>query len=349
MTPSRCATAPSPRRPVLQVILTLASAMMILLASLVFPLAPSVTEAKTPEAMATAESTPMASPAAGGTSVTIFTWECVSATLTGQPMSYYLGEEQCEGVKLDVVFDVTDDAGTQQTPSVENGRQVDGLVGEIAIEQTLPDGYENPAIFCTPVDGQSGEGITGSGNAVTLPADQDRNYQCSFFNIPAGVSATGTGDVWVDTYVCASTPPADSTYAWYHQNCRTRQDGATFTLNTPGGETDVSTGDVLDGAASMRGLEPGNYFLDETGIIPNYQIGAVFCAEIGKVDIPGPAQMMRQDVDGTTITAPVTADMLFYCQWYHVPADPDATPVSGESWRHFGIAPRETGTLLLAA
>lgn len=314
---------------------------IILLTGMVLP--PSAA-ADMPEATATAGSTAVAT----GASITIFSWECVSGTLTGQPMSYYQGEDQCEGVKLDVVFDVTDDTGTQQTQSAKNGSQVEGLVGEVTLEETLPDGYESPAIFCTPLNGQSGQEINGSGNAVTLPANLDDAYQCSFYNIPTGVSATGTGDVWVDTYVCASMPQPDSTYAWYHQNCTTRQNGATFVLNAPGGDTELTTGDVLDGAATMRGLEPGEYALDEKVAIPDYEIGAVFCAEIGKADIPGPAQMMQQEMDGTAIPAPVTADMLLYCQWFHVPTGTSATPVSG-SFRQAGVALREAGALLLAA
>jgi hypothetical protein len=206
----------------------------------------STTEA--PGATANTQSTPVGTANAVGMSVTIYKWECVSGTLTGQPMSYYQGEDQCEGEKLDVVFDVTDDNGTQQTTSAKGGRQVDDLVGQVTVKEILPANYETPAIFCMPLNGQPGREITGSGNAVTLPADRDGAYQCSFYNIPSGVSATGTGDVLVYTYVCVSTPPPDSTYAWYHQNCTTRQNGATFVLNTPGADTELTAGDVLDGA-----------------------------------------------------------------------------------------------------
>lgn len=339
MTTQFCPTRHSSRVSMPTMVLTVVG-VMVLLAGVVLP--PS-TGAQTPEA--TAGSTPVSS----GSSITMFSWECVSGTLTGQPLSYYMGEDQCEGVKLDVVFNVTDDTGTQQLQAAKTGSQVDGLVGEVTIEEILPDGYENPAIFCMPRTGQAGQQVDGSGTAVTLPADLDEAYQCSFFNIPAGVSATGTGDVWVDAYVCASTPPQDSTYAWYHQNCATRQSGATFALNTSGGNTELTTGDVLEGAATTRGLEAGTYALDETVTIPDYQIGAVFCAEIGKADIPGPAQMGEQEIDGTGITAPVTADMLFYCQWFYVPTGPSATPVTGRSGHQIGLVPREAGALLVAA
>jgi hypothetical protein len=99
----------------------------------------------------------------------------------------------------------------------------------------------------------------------------------------------------------------------------------------------------------MRGLEPGSYSLDETVMMPSHQIGAVFCAEIGKTEIPGPAQMMLQQLDGTTLSAPVTADMLFYCQWYHVPTGTSVTPVPPGYWGQFGVWPGEAGALVLAA
>lgn len=277
-------------------------------------------------ASGTAESTPMATPAVDGISVTIFSWECVSGTLTGQPMSYYQGEEQCEGEKPDVVFDVTDAHGTQQTTSVEDGRHIDGLVGEVTIREHLPADYELPAIFCSPLTGQPGQELAGSGDFITLPPRADGEYQCSFYNIPSGTSATGTGDVLVYTYACASTPPPKSNYAWYFQNCTGRQNGASFVLDTPDADIHTTSGDVLDGAVTMRGQPPGEYSLTETATVPNYETGAVFCAVIGKAEIPGPAQMMPQQVRDNSISAPVTADTLFYCQWYHVPAGSMASP-----------------------
>lgn len=290
--------------------LAIAFAVLALLGNLVsFPL----------PAAATGQSTPMATPDAAGTSVNIYTWECVSGTLTGQPMSYYEGEEQCEGAKLDVMFDVTDDTGTQQITSLKAGRQVDGLVGEVTIREILPDDYENPAIFCSPLSGQPVQELTGTGDSITLALGADNDYQCSFYNIPSGISATGTGDVLVYTYRCDSVPPPNSTYAWYHQNCTTRQNGAGFRLDTPDADIDVAAGAVLDGAVTMRGLEPGDYALTETEMLPSYETSAVFCAEIGKAEIPGPAQMTPQQLSDNSISAPVTADTLFYCQWYHVP------------------------------
>ena len=261
----------------------------------------------------------MAPANANGISVTIFAWECVAGTLTGQPLGYYQGELQCEGEKIDVVFDVTDDNGNRQTTSVEDGSHIDNLVGQVTITEIVPEDYETPAVFCTPLAGQPGEVITGSGTAVNLPTGEGDGYQCSFYNIPSGLSATGTGDVLVYTYACASTPPPNSTYAWYFQNCTTRQNGATFVLDTPDADIESNAGDSLSGAVTMRGLKVGDYSLTETVMMPNHEIGAVFCAEIGKAELPGPAQMKPQSLNGDTIFAPVTADKLFYCHWYQVP------------------------------
>jgi hypothetical protein len=315
---------------------------MILLGSLVFPLSLSTASAdltrqaaqpasaaSTPEApgaTANTQSTPVGTANAVGISVTIYTWECVSGTLTGQAMSYYQGEDQCEGEKLDVVFDVTDDNGTQQTSSAKGGSQIDGLAGQVTIEQILPADYETPEVFCAPLTAQPGEEIPGSDGSITLPSGADDDYQCSFFNIPSGVSATGTGDVLVYTYACASTPPSKSNYAWYFQNCTMRQNGASFVLDTLDTGIETTAGDTIDGAVTMRGLEIGDYSLTETATVPDYETGAVFCAVIGKTEIPGPAQMMPQQVRDDSISAPVTGDTLFYCQWYHVPMSPAASP-----------------------
>ena len=291
------------------------------------PVQPSTRESATELETATAPATPMDPLNPYGASVRIHAWECVSGTLTGQPMSYYLGKDQCEGQKPDVVFVVTDDDATLQTTSEQGGRQVDDLDGPILIEETLPAGYETPAIFCSSLGGQPGEVITGSGTAVNLPPGADDDYQCSFYNIPSDLSATGTGDVLVYTYACASAPPPNSTYAWYFQNCAARQNGATFVLDTPDVDIETNAGDSINGAVTMRGLKVGNYSLTETEMVPNHESGAVFCAEIGKADLPGPAQMMPQPLSGNTIAAPVTADKLLYCQWYHVPTTSAYTPI----------------------
>ncbi len=276
----------------------------------------------TPEsarAAATAQASPMSQSNADGISVRTYMRECMPGTLTGQPMSYYLGEDQCEGEKLDVVFDVTDENGTMQAISEKGGRQIDHLVGQVTIREILPEGYETPAIFCTSLTHPPGQELTGSGDSVTLLPGTNVDYQCSFYNIPSGLSPTGTGDLLVYTYECASTPPANSTYAWYFQNCRTRQNGATFVLDTPDAAIEANAGESINGAVTMRGLNVGEYPLTETVVVPTHEIGAAFCAEIGKTELPGPAQMTPQPINGNTISAPVTADMLLYCHWYHVP------------------------------
>lgn len=269
-----------------------------------------------------------------GMSVTIYKWQCPNGTLTGQASSYYSAE--CATEQAGVPFEVTDTSGTQQTTSDTNGRQIDGLYGEVTIKEMIPTGYSNPAIFCQLLNGQPGQEITGSGDSVTVPPSADDDYQCWFYNIPdmgGGPTNVGNGDVMVYKFECATTPPANSAYAWYFQNCTTPMNGVTFVLDVPdpGFDIQTNTGDSINGAVMMGGVNAGTYPLTET-VPATHQIGAVFCATIAKTAIPSPGDFSMQSVNGSSITATVTADMLFYCNWYNVPLDTQGTTVTIYKW-----------------
>ncbi len=269
-----------------------------------------------------------------GMSVTIYKWECPSGTMLGQAMSYY--EAECATEQPNIPFEVTDASGTQQTTSDTNGRQIDGLYGEVTIKEIIPIGYSDPAIFCQLLNGQPGQEITGTGDSVTVPPSADDDYQCWFYNIPEGgmgPTNTGPGTVMVYKYECATTPPPNSDFAWYFQNCQTAMNGVTFVLDRPDPEFDVqtNTGDSINGAVMMGGVESGSYPLTET-VPATHQIGAVFCATIGLSDLPTPGDFAMQPVNGSSITATVVADMLFYCNWYNVPVAGDGTSVTIYKW-----------------
>src|SRR5690606_394837 len=100
---------------------------------------------------------------------------------------------------------------------------------------------------------------------------------------------------------------------------------------TPSVDIQTNTGDSINGAVMMGGVEAGSYPLTET-LPANYQIAGVFCATIGMTEIPGPGDFVSQAVNGTSITATVTADKIFYCNWYNVPTDNDGTSVTIYKW-----------------
>ena len=237
-----------------------------------------------------------------GHSLTIYKWECPAGTLYGQADDYYSAE--CATEQAGVPFDITDDNGTQSTTSDTNGRQIDNLVGEISIQETIPSGFGNPVVYCQLLNDADSTLYPSDSGLVTLPPAVDDDYQCFWYNIP------DTDPVlWIYKYECPDSVTDNlQDLSVYQNECLTEQSGVEFTVDGDNGSQMVTS---VAGGVQIPGLT-GIISIAET-VPDGYGVPAAFC-QVSAAEGP-----QSQQLGGPYATVQFSGDEDAYCWFYNLP------------------------------
>ena len=184
--------------------------------------------------------------------------------------------------------------GESESATTENGElQWSDLIPEpFTIQETIPDGYSDPIVFCGYTESPGGgvqhparvpsEGGLVSGSISTIGSE----YVCYWFNIKQTTPALdgperfadpssipGASLLMLQKHVCPSDILRNQTLDYYFEQCTGSLDGAQFTLSTEDGEV---TKPVVDGQIQWPDLSEGTWTLAES-TPPTYSDPIVFC------------------------------------------------------------------------
>lgn len=248
---------------------------------------------------------------------------------------YWAAIQECTEPAEGVAFSLTTEGGTLEGTTDETGTiewtDVDlGDSGEIQIQETIPDGFGDPEVWCTSYPEAAGdpfdyEFISHAAENGLITASPERHepyrFSCHVLNVTAGAeSGTGGNIVRLEKRDCPLGVVEDAFLSDYLTICSQVHDGVEFTLvSDSGGGTQATDG----GEVVWTDVSLGTFEIHET-LPDGYKDPIVFC---GFTESPGggvqhPAQ---QDATGGVVSGSLDVDGAeFVCYWMNLKADPRA-------------------------
>jgi len=267
-----------------------------------------------------------------GNTVTVYKWICPEGTVYNQDFAWY--ETNCTEYSNDVPFTLTSTDGSTTLPTGNTGQYqwADVPKGPIGIQESIPDGYGAPVVYCgfstnetdnppvllAPAAFDRYDAPTGSID-YEIPAPSGHNFYCQWFNIP------GDGNtVTVYKWICPEGTVYDQNLEWYETNCTQYADDVPFSLTSASGTSSTTPN---TGQYQWDDVPMGPVGIQET--IP-YEYGApvVFCgASKTANEIPltqSGFQPERYDAPTGYVAhdIPEPAGYNFSCQWFNIPGGP---------------------------
>lgn len=223
----------------------------------------------------------------------------------------------CEGA--DAPFAVTDSLANEQdfggsfTASVASGDTV--------IQETVPDGFAEPIVFCAFYDAELNEtpaaGQYVETGAILVSLGAGESVYCDWFNVPT----SDDGTIYINKHACpAGFDAVAATVYDLAAACNLSGNGFQFSLLA--GETLIdqqTTGDVIDQAAQFDGLAASSYTVAET-IAPGYSTPRVFCTLHDVVGDEG-TNFEADVLDGQAIEGELGDGQYLFCDWFNIPTD----------------------------
>jgi len=186
--------------------------------------------------------------------------------------------------------------------------------------ETLPDGYDDPILFCRYVEWPDEAGYDDSWQQYEAPGgvydttfewDQLR-YECYWFNFQADDDYN-----WIDfyKYECDFDAPYDQDYDWYVENCRPVE-GWEWDVQWDGGGNTQQSGS--DGLASWSGVPQGSWSASEN-LPDGYGQPLVWCRWVEWPDEAGySGDWERYDATDGNFEGSFDYDQLRYeCYWFN--------------------------------
>jgi hypothetical protein len=271
--------------------------------------------------------------------VTVVKRACTSGIASYLSLAEYIGAcaDPLDGVDFTLSHAGGLEAGTTAGGEVE-WSDVPG--GDIEIQESIPDGFGAPIVFCGYSDEPGGpiyhiaqvdtdDGVVQD-TLVAGPID----YLCYWMNIPA--QGNGSGLVRVIKRTCPLGVVETAGIADYLVLCAQEHNDVDFTLDHQGGsETSATAG----GQAEWTNVALGPFSITET-IPAGYKDPLVFC---GFTESPGGGVQhpTLQDAQGGAVTGSIDLDDAEYvCYWFNLKLE----PVGGQGPGGFTIQERTPGT-----
>jgi hypothetical protein len=187
--------------------------------------------------------------------------------------------------------------------------------GDFSIQETIPDGYADPVVFCGhnlvpdgPIFNMPMMDATGGLLQDTLVADPI-DYLCYWFNLPA---EEYTGDLLIEKFACHDGTPHGQDKDWYEANCTDPHSGVTFGVTSSDG---LVFQDTVGGVVLVTDLPTGEMEIQE--MIPaGFGEPEVFC-ETG-------AGFAKQEVQNGHFSRDFSSgsDWWMTCYYFNIPAEP---------------------------
>ncbi len=250
--------------------------------------------------------------------VEILKWRCPEGTSQEESLDWYT--DNCTEEHDGVDFKVASDIGIAVMETVGGQVQFEGLPdGTAGIQETIPDGFGPPVVFCAPDDSlwQLYDAPTGHWEYDFIDDGISETLVCYVYNIPAG-----DGDVTILKWTCPEGYDLFAEGADPALDCTEATNGIDFQFGLSGLEEEAelqTTGELIDGGVFFDDLDPDIYKAVE--LVPE-GIETVFVLEctghIMGVLQPYPLQM------GNVLEIEVGAGEHLVCHWFNVPGvDPE--------------------------
>jgi len=260
---------------------------------------------------------------------------------SAEDMTVYINKHGCpEGIVSDneyflasichdeltgIDFSLTDNNGvtTQTTagsPAMATFNGVDG--SSIALAETIPAGFNNPAVFCDVEDALGNDLLSqilqptvtqGAWTIDNIPADAGMIF-CDVFNFPTDSDG---GSIIVIKYEC----PADFDFTTGDPlaDCGALLNGVQFNTTSLGGyAAQTNTGDSINGAVMFGGLQADEYSVVET-LPANMTQAWWWSCSSDTVDLSGFVPEDHSDGSGFVYSLADNEDLV--CRVYNAPSN----------------------------
>lgn len=246
--------------------------------------------------------------------IELFKWECPEGTEPGHEKDWY--EATCVLQHNGIPFTVSSSEGIVMLETAGGAAIFPGLpVGTVGIQETIPDGFGPPTVFCGVEGAQHYPAPTGYWEHEFPEDGLSEILICHVYNIP-GEPGSVTILKWTcppgyDLFAAGADPKADCTEA-------TNGVQFQFGLDSIAAIAELqTTGDIIDGGVIFEGLDPDVYKAVE--LVPD-GIASVFVLECTG-HIMGVLQPYPLQIGNVLGGIDVDAGEHLVCDWYNVPED----------------------------
>jgi sortase (surface protein transpeptidase) len=203
--------------------------------------------------------------------VIITKWECPEGADASQ--SHHWLSTNCTDPHDGVEFEITTDFGWVVMETVGGSLQL-GPIGpmfHVEIQENIPDGFGDPAVYCAVDDGPHVQIGAPGGYWEHDFADDGvgETLSCEVYNIPDEENT-----VLILKWQCPEGTGLEESVDWYGENCTEEHDGVDFKLASDLG---IAVQETSGGQVQFDGLPAGGVSIQET-IPDGFGAPIVFCA-----------------------------------------------------------------------
>lgn len=198
-------------------------------------------------------------------------WQCPEGAAASQ--SHHWLSTNCTDQHDGVEFEITTDFGWVVMQTVGGTLQL-GPIGpmfHVAIQESIPDGFGDPAVYCAVDDGAHAQIGAPDGFWEHEFPDDDvpETLSCEVYNIPDEENA-----ILIHKWQCPEGTSPEESLDWYEDNCTEEHDGVDFKVASDLG---LAVQETSGGQVQFDGLPAGTAGIQE--FIPDgFGAPIVFCA-----------------------------------------------------------------------